>query len=214
LQVKITDGTKWAIIAVVIGLSVWISLHILGPKTWVDIVTSQTALTVIVGAAGVVVSVITYIFQRRQLRLNALIQMFKEPNQPSHREARRVAYGEGSSGSYDLLGISLPGDGSTYRELERVSSDIFQGDINNAATLIYHGLMDEKIFLDEYWWIILRCWDTTKDSIEKRRASETGALSYMRNLKQLNRKAEKYARKHFKMDFEEYKKRYGLKSQG
>lgn len=40
-------------------------------------------------------------------------------------------------------------------------------------------------------------WDTAKYSIEKRRASGTGALSYMQNLKQLNSKAENCARKHF-----------------
>ena len=71
--------------------------------------------------------------------------------------------------------------------------------------------MDERIFLDEYWRIILRCWDTVKDRIEKRRASGTGAVSYMRNLKQINSKAENYARKHFKKDFEEYEKMYRAK---
>lgn len=101
----------------------------LGYETWLSIVTGETAFTVIVGAAGVIVSVITYIFQGKQLRLNALIQMFKELNQPSHREARRVTYSEGSSVSYDLLGIKPPTeDGSSTGELERVSLDIFKGD--------------------------------------------------------------------------------------
>jgi hypothetical protein len=54
--------------------------------------------------------------------------------------------------------------------------------------------MDESIFVEEYWWIILRCWDNTKDKIIERRKSGTGASGYMHNLEILNDKAENYAK--------------------
>ena len=174
---------------------------------------SEKTLTVLVGAAGVAVSVITYIYQQRQLRLNALMELFKILNLPEHREARRVTYGDESDASYNILGIKPPKeDMSTLGELRRVSTDMVKGDMNNAGTLIYHDMMDESIFLEEYWWIILRCWDSTKEGIIQRRASGTGALSYMRNLEKLNAKAEDYAKKHFKKDFEEYERKYRTKN--
>ncbi|TLX91463.1 MAG: hypothetical protein E6K94_03495 [Thaumarchaeota archaeon] len=173
-----------------------------GTEQWIVALTSPAATTFIIGAAGIAVSIITYVFQKRQLRLRALLEVFSVLNLPEHREARRVTYGERSDASYDILKISRPNfDGAYVGELERVVADIFRGDMNNAATLIYHGLMDETIFVEEYWWIILRCWDNTKDTINKRRSSGTGALSYMRNLEKLNSKAEKYAKKRFQEGF-------------
>jgi len=171
-------------------------------------------LAVYVTAAGVVVSVITYFYQREQLKSRTLLEVFKDFNLPSHREARRITYAEEeeSDASYELLGIRPPTTTEErevrLKDLKRVSENIVRGDLNNAGTLIWHGLMDESVFLDEYWWIILRIWDKSKDSIEERRHSGTGALSYMRNFKELNSKAEKYARKHFPKDFEEYVKKY------
>jgi transposase len=109
---------------------------------------------------------------------------------------------------YYILKITRPDyDGAVLGEIDRVSTDIVKGDMNNAATLISHGLMDESIFLEEYWWIILRCWDSTKEGIIQRRNSGTGALSYMRNLEKLNTKAENYAKRHFKEDFKEYERK-------
>ncbi len=169
---------------------------------------SEKTLTLLDGAAGVAVSVITYIYQQRQLRVNALMEVFRILNLPEHREARKVTYGKGTDASYYILKITRPDyDGAVLGEIDRVSTDIVKGDMNNAATLISHGLMDESIFLEEYWWIILRCWDSTKEGIIQRRNSGTGALSYMRNLEKLNTKAENYAKRHFKEDFKEYERK-------
>ena len=182
-----------------------------GHEEWFVALTSQAAITFIVGAAGFTVSLITYIYQRKQLKLNSLMEVFKVLNLPNHREARKVTYGKGTDASYEILEISRADP--KHEEIERVSTDMVKGDMNNAATLIYHGLMDESIFLEEYWWIVLRCWDSVKDSVYKRRESGTGALSYMRNLEKLNTKAEDYAKKHFKEDFEEYESLYRPKNQ-
>jgi len=177
---------------------------------------TSTSITIIVALAGVIVSVITYIFQEKQLKQRGLIEVFKELNQPSHREARRISYGEKiTDASYDLLGIKPGSEGSEVakeQDLKRTCSQIFLGDINNAGTLIHHGLMDESIFLDEYWWIVLRCWDLNEDWINDRRNSGTGAQSYMRDVEELNDKAGKSAKKNFPEDFEEYVKRFRPKS--
>lgn len=178
-------------------------------EQWVVALTSQAAITFIVGAAAVAVSIITYIYQKKQLKLNSLMEVFKVLNLPDHREARKVTYGEKTHASYDIMKITRPeADGALLGEIERVSTDIVKGDMNNAATLIYHGLMDESIFLEEYWWIILRCWDSVKNTVNQRRTSGTGAQSYMRNLEKLNAKAEDYGKRHFKEDFEEYERKY------
>jgi hypothetical protein len=181
----------------------------IGVEQWVNALTSQAAITFIVGAAAVAVSIITYVYQRKQLKLNSLMEVFKVLNLPDHREARKVTYGEKTHASYDILKITRPEvDGTLLGEIERVSTDIVKGDMNNAATLIYHGLMDESIFLEEYWWIVLRCWDSVKDTVIQRRSSGTGALSYMRNLEKLTSKAEEYAKEHSKKDYEEYERKY------
>jgi hypothetical protein len=142
-----------------------------------------------------------------------LMEVFRLLNLPEHREARKVTYGDKTHASYDILKITKPeADPMLEGEIDRVSREMVKGDMNNVATLIYHKLMDEDIFLEEYWWIILRCWDSVKTTVYERRRSGTGALSYMRNLEKLNGKAEKYGKKQFKEDFEEYE-RYKAKNQ-
>jgi hypothetical protein len=184
-----------------------------GYEQWVIALTSQTAVTFIVGAAAVAVSIITYIYQKKQLKQATLMEVFKVLNLPDHREARKVTYGEKTHVSYDILKITRPeADPQLEGEIERVCTDLVKGDMNNAGTLIYHKLMDESIFLEEYWWIVLRCWDSVKGSIYER-SSGTGALSYMRNLEKLNGKAEKYAENNFSKDFHEYKKKYRQEQQ-
>ena len=81
---------------------------------------SEITLTVIVGAAGVTVSVITYIYQSRQLKQVTLFEVFKVLNLPEHREARKVTYGEKTDASYDILKITRPEeDGAPLGEIER-----------------------------------------------------------------------------------------------
>lgn len=192
-----------------IGIDCWLTIY----NGWGSVLTSKEAIAAYIAAAGVAVSVITYIFQRRQLKLNALVEVFKVLNLPSHREARRVSYGKGSDGSYDLLKVKRPDeDGAIVGELERISADIVRGDMNNAATLINHHLMDGSIFLEEYWWIILRCWDNVKDIVFERRKSGTGASGYMHNLQTLNDRAEKYAKEHHSTDYVEYLQKYRTKT--
>lgn len=206
---KTKRGLLSGIITIASGIIIFLIVIGVGVDASIEAVTSKEALTLIVGSAGVAVSVITYVFQRKQVKLRGLIEVFKDLNLPNHREARRVTYGESSNTSYDLLGISPPNaELGTTGELHRVSSDIVRSDMNNAATLIEHGLMDGTIFVEEYWWIILRSWDNSRDRIINRRNSGTGASGYMHNLELLKSKAEKYARKHHKKDYEEYVKKY------
>lgn len=191
-----------------LGIDVWI-FALQHPPSWVSLFYSQAAIALYVAIAGVAVSTITYIFQRRQLKLRGLVEVFKELNLIPHREARRVFYGEVSDASYDILGLRRPDyDGAVVDDIHRVSADIVRSDLNNAATLIEYGLMDESIFIEEYWWIIIRCWDRMKDTIVKRRNSGTGAYGYMRNLETLKNKSVNYAMKRHRKDFEEYINKY------
>ena len=83
--------------------------------------------------------------------------------------------------------------------------------MNNAAMLIRHGLMNKSIFLEEYWWIVLRSWDSLEESISARRKKGDGASNYMQSLQYLKDDAETYASKHHSNDFADYKKEYRSK---
>ncbi|TLX87705.1 MAG: hypothetical protein E6K97_08250, partial [Thaumarchaeota archaeon] len=77
-----------------------------GYKQWVAVLTSQAAITFIVGAAAVTVSIITYWYQRKQVKQVTLMEVFRLLNLPDHREARKVAYGEKTPASYDIMKIT------------------------------------------------------------------------------------------------------------
>jgi hypothetical protein len=151
-----------------------IGLNTLGPE-----LISQGAFTVYVLGAGVAVSTITYIFQRRELKLKGLAEIFRELSLPSHRAARKVLYEGVTLDSYAVLGLDK--ERTSPDVVKNICENIIRSDLSYAATLIRHGLLDGPIFIEEYWWIILRAWDKMEEDISKIRISNTGGSRYMRN---------------------------------
>jgi hypothetical protein len=194
----------------------------MGVDEWIEaltsqVFTSQPAITVIVGAAAVFLSATNLIYPRKQLKLRGLVEVVRDLHLPSHREARRIVY-EGRNAvtteSYGILGLA--GELGEDRNVEQVltfSENIVREDMNNAAMLIRHGLMNKSIFLEEYWWIVLRSWDSLEESISARRKKGDGASNYMQSLQYLKDDAETYASKHHSNDFADYKKEYRSKGE-
>jgi len=193
-----------------------------GVGEWVAALTLQlftgqpATITVIVGAAAVFVSATNLIYQRRQLKLRGLVEVVRDLHLPSHWEARRIVY-EGRDAvtkeSYGILG--LVGESEEDRSVEEAlsfSENIVRHDMNNAAMLIRHGLMNKSIFLEEYWWIILRSWDSLEVNISATRNKGDGASNYMQSLQYLKNDAEAYASKRYPKDFADYQKTYRLNS--
>jgi hypothetical protein len=89
----------------------------------------ETIVVTIVAAAGVIVSVVTYIFERKKFdltreaedkkfRLTALTEAFRLLNDVKHREARKVVYGNLKISSFEILGLVRPTseEGAGYEE--------------------------------------------------------------------------------------------------
>ena len=163
--------------------------------------------TVIIATIGVSVSLITFFYQRKQLQLRGLVEVVRDFHLPAHREARNIAYHGKRAISPETFGI-LGLEPEDTDQAIKLSQEIIRNDLNNAATLIRHRLVNESIFLQEYWWIVLRTWDSLKVDILARRNAEDGSSEYMLSLEKLKDKAEKFASKHHRKDFEDYKKKY------
>jgi hypothetical protein len=179
---------------------------------FVPIFFSREAIVVYVAIAGLGVNIITYKFREKQLKQNQLTETIKILNHPLHREARKVIYNQEkiSNISFQLLEIEK----SHFTEYEaeskdviiEISKNIVRSDLNHAGTLIHHKMMDSDVFLDEYWWIILKSWQVLKSDIEKRRNSKNGVSNYMRNFEELKNKAEDFAKKNYPNDWENFVK--------
>jgi hypothetical protein len=154
-------------------------------------------VTAIAAGAGGFVSIITYVFERRKFRLKALTEAFRLLNDVKHREARKVVYGNATVSSFEIFG--LVGLNSKEKvscdELNRICRDIVRSDFNEIGTLIRYNLLDGKIFIEEYYWMILKIWDLLKDEIERRR-NGIGPPNYMQNLEDLYKQALEYTEKH------------------
>jgi hypothetical protein len=163
--------------------------------------------TVIIALIGITVSLITFFYRRKQLQLNGLIEIIRDLHLPAHKEARNITYHGKSAISEETFGI-LGLESGHINEAIKLSREIVRNDLNNAATLIRHKLVNESIFLQEYWWIVLRTWDSLEVDILTRRNAQDGSSGYMLSLEKLKDKAENYANKHHRKDFEDYKKKY------
>ncbi len=151
----------------------------------------------ITAAAGTIVSVVTYKFQRKLFRLASLAEAFRLLNDVKHREARKVIYGNANMSSYEIIGLDRPtaGEGANVEELSSICRDIVRSDFNEIGTLIYYNLLDGKIFIKEYYWVILKIWQLLKDDIESRRKT-IGPPNYMEHVEEM-KKAAKYAERHY-----------------
>jgi hypothetical protein len=110
--------------------------------------------------ASVVVSLVIHKFEKKRFRLAALAEVFRLLNDVKHREARKVVYGNPNISSSEIIGLVRPTSerGASYEELIPISRDIVRSDFNEIGTLIHYNLLDGKIFIEEYYWIILKIW--------------------------------------------------------
>ena len=144
----------------------------------ITILSSKEAIAAYIALSGVVVSTITYIFNKKQLKQNQLTQLINNFNDRSHREARKVIYDHSqekqiSNRSFQILEI----DRTKFNEYEaeakdalvEISKNIVRSDLNYAGTLVRYKMIDSNIFIDEYWWLILNCWNILENDIKELR---------------------------------------------
>ena len=81
------------------------------------------------------------------------MQVIQQLNDIKHREARKVLYEDPPSDtSYDILGVSLKND-TKINDSKKIASDIVRSDLNEIATLSRYELIDNSIFIKEFYWI-------------------------------------------------------------
>jgi hypothetical protein len=166
-----------------------------------EILVSSEAIAAYIATAAVIVSVITYIFEKKRFRLSALMEAFRLLNDVKHKEARKVLYGESTNASYEILGLIE----RSYEELRRISATIVRSDFNEMATLMRHNIVQCSIFVEENWWIILRVWHEAEPEIKRRRDSDTAPQDYMKNFEEQKTKAEEHATKYHPVDLRKFK---------
>jgi hypothetical protein len=176
---------------------------------------SPQAPAFIITAAGLIVAIIAYVFERKKFKTTQefegkrftttiLIQVIQQLNDIKHREARKVLYEElPPNSSYEILGISLKED-SKINDIKKLASDMVRGDLNEIATLSRHGLIDDSIFIKEFYWIILRVWYEVELSIIERR--KDGPSDYMTNFEDLKNKTEDFAKTYRNEDYTKLQK--------
>jgi hypothetical protein len=164
-------------------------------------------IPLIVGLAGVAVSLIIFWFQRKsyeatneaekqKTRLAAVAEAFRLLNDVRHREARKVLYDTETSpntfnkSSFVIMDIAIVDENgdSNLEALKDVCKNIVRSDFNEIGTLIHYDMLDGKIFIEEYYWVILKIWSLLKDDIQKRRQVE-GRSNYMEHLESMEKKA-------------------------
>jgi hypothetical protein len=148
--------------------------------TVLDILSSRESIAIYVAAAGVAVSVITYWYQRKEFRIKSLTEAIRRLDDMKHREARKVLYGNHTSASFEIPGLRA----SSEEQLKNLSKHIVRSDLNEVATLIHHKLLDKKIFVREYTWIIVKTWRLLEVEIQERRKT-IGPRDYMNNFEEL-----------------------------
>ena len=153
----------------------------------ITILSSMEAIAAYIAAAGVFISYITYKFNKKQLNQNQLSELIKSLNHPSHREARKVIFDHYkkepiSNISFQLLEIDRKQFGEYEAEAKdaiiEIAKNIVRSDLNHAGTLVHHKMIETKVFLEEYWWIILKCWNILEDDIKERRNQKNGISNY------------------------------------
>jgi hypothetical protein len=145
---------------------------------------------IITAVAAIIIAIWTRRFENRRYKTTVLMNVFDRLNDPMHREARRIIFGEPPTEySYRILGIPK-GPDVEANLMNTVASQIARADFNEIGTLYHHELVNKNIFLEEFYWPILRVWNETKREILDRRRYY---LDYMVNFERLKDDAEKYA---------------------
>lgn len=162
---------------------------------------------VIVSLASIIIACISagiayfsYIFQKKRLDADVFIKVMDKFGDDKHRKARDILYhwhnNNGSINDNDpklveglqVFGIKSP------ENLISLCKNMVRSDINGTSTLIKHGLLSRHLFVNEYYWIILKSWDCLEDEIFERRKVK-GPERYMENFENEKNYAIKYYKK-------------------
>jgi hypothetical protein len=130
-------------------------------------------------------------------------------NDVKHREAHKILYSIDtdtfSATSFDIIGVKMVDANQqiNYNGLKTTCKQIVRGDFNEISTLIHHGLLEEEIFIEEYYWVILKIWNLLRDEIKDTKA-KTGQTNYMEHLEELEKKAAEYTKKYYPKVYETF----------
>jgi hypothetical protein len=91
------------------------------------------------------------------------------------------------------------------KRLMTLSKNIVRSDFNELGTLVHYNLLDGKIFVAKYYWMILKIWSLLGNEIMTRRKT-MGPPNYMEYLEEMRNKALEYAKDHHNEVYRQFSK--------
>ena len=136
-------------------------------------------------AVGLPISAITSYYQRKQQRLNSMIEIFKLLNNEEHRKARRKVYAAYTKGEIaDKVTDDL-----------NVDISIVRADFDQVGILVENKFVPKKMLLEAYWNTVLVSWKSLEDHIQRER-TRRDYPSYMKYFEGLRKDAYRYWKKY------------------
>lgn len=150
---------------------------------------SLTLITIMVGITTAIMTTFTVYFRKKQydvtnkqVKLTALMEVFRLLNNEVHRKARQVVYKH----HRDKL------DGKSINEDEAHEAiAMVRSDFDMIATFIRNSLLPKDVFLDAYWDTTLVCWNALEENIMAERRMRRNN-HYMANFEYLATVAKEY----------------------
>lgn len=145
-------------------------------------------LTGIVAIVGVIVTYITFYYQKKYQRLSSIMEAFRLLNDDVHRKAREAtynmyrAYNKGELDAYDRVDVK-----------DQIA--MVRADFDQMGSLVRNNLIPRDEFLSAYWHTILLCWKALEHNIEEQ-CSLRQNPKYMENFRSLKAEATVYWHKH------------------
>lgn len=152
---------------------------------------------IVAAIIGGIITLVVYYFQRKQQRISAeyqkkqlqltsMLEVFKILNSDRHRLAREAvycAYHLSQGKNHNNIFESEP-----YHS----SAAMVRADMDQMGLLIEEGLVDEGSFLKAYWNTVLLAWKALETNIEHERKIRKDYDTYMKYFSDLKAKALTY----------------------
>jgi hypothetical protein len=131
-----------------------------GNGTWSNIVSqlvvAAPVISFSIAGASAFISLANFYYQRKQYKLNALLQIFNQLNAKEHRDAREKIY-------LGLQGmVSSPAEYSgliSTNDKLKDNAEFVASDFDQAGALVRNKLVDKNAFLDTYGHTIKKYWN-------------------------------------------------------
>ena len=126
----------------------------------------------IIGATGVLLTLILFFYSRRKDKINSLLEVFKYLSEDRHREARRVLYTKDDPrvkpedrilSAHIILGFDI--DPIIY-PLFRLCQDIVRDDLDHMGLMLKAKLVPKNEFLGRYSTTVLRSYENSSDVLK------------------------------------------------